>query len=372
MFVSRENDPITVKGNSAFVPFVCKNSIDFLTVSVSPYDKSDNPKSACGTWHFNEIPPGENVLEVRMPTVDLHSLAVKTQDGNTIMPTSYSPGEAILTPLFMVVLTSTDFNSTYTLRITDTQVLKDYYERESHKDSYRESSADEHPFFTSFHNARMRTLSKLFQKYIMPGSRVLDVGSGYSMFFLIGDDWQFEITCCDIDIPALEKMRKLKPEWEWVAADAQNLPWEEGHFDAVYAGEIIEHMPEPGAALREWSRVLRPGGILILTTPNKDRILSRARGEVVPVHNEHIRELNMKEIKSLLGKVGFEIIEKTGIYLEFLINWWRPRSMRTDILTSRFTNPRLSSLYRIAMEMGRIAPSLAFDIIVVGRKYIGV
>lgn len=371
MTASRENDYMTIEGKSALVRFTLENLIELLFVTITPFGKSDAPENTCGRWCFNEIPPGENVLEIRIPALDLNSLAIKTQAGNTLTPSSYTPGKASLTPLFGVLLSSQDFNSAYTFRLTDTQVLKKYYENESHKDSYRESQAGEHPFFLSFHNARMRTLSRLFKKYIKPSSRVLDVGSGYSMFFLIGENWQFEITCCDIDIPALEKMRELKPEWDWVVADAQNLPWEDNHFDAVYAGEIIEHVPVPESALREWGRVLKPGGILILTTPNKDRMLSRARGEAVPVHNEHIRELSLKEIKSLLENSGFEILDKTGIYLEFLINWWRPRSMRADILTSRFTDPGHSPLYRIAMEMGRIAPSLAFDIVIVSRKFSG-
>src|SRR5450756_2998855 len=84
---------------------------------------------------------------------------------------------------------------------------------------------------------------------IRPGSRVLDVGSGYSIFFLVGTDWDFDIHCCDLDSAAMEKMRSLVPGWDWVVADALSLPWADDHFDVVYAGEIIEHLPGPEEAL---------------------------------------------------------------------------------------------------------------------------
>ena len=70
----------------------------------------------------------------------------------------------------------------------------------------------EHPFFESFHQGRLRFLGSLFRGYIEPGSRVLDVGSGYGIFFLISADyWEFDITCCDLDVAAMEKMRGLEP-----------------------------------------------------------------------------------------------------------------------------------------------------------------
>lgn len=53
----------------------------------------------------------------------------------------------------------------------------------------------------------------------------------------------------------------------WIVADIQKIPLIET-FDTVISCETIEHLPDPVAALREIRRVLRPGGVLFLTTPN--------------------------------------------------------------------------------------------------------
>lgn len=54
----------------------------------------------------------------------------------------------------------------------------------------------------------------------------------------------------------------------WLVADIQSIPCEDASFDTVVSCETIEHVPDPARAVRELVRVLRPGGVLFLTTPN--------------------------------------------------------------------------------------------------------
>jgi len=55
-----------------------------------------------------------------------------------------------------------------------------------------------------------------------------------------------------------------------VAGDGQRLPFCAGAFDAVFSINVLEHVPEPAAVLRESARVLRPGGLFLAVTPNGD------------------------------------------------------------------------------------------------------
>jgi SAM-dependent methyltransferase len=54
-----------------------------------------------------------------------------------------------------------------------------------------------------------------------------------------------------------------------IVADAQALPFHDDGFDFVIASHVLEHMPFPLHALREWYRVLAPGGVLVLKIPDK-------------------------------------------------------------------------------------------------------
>ncbi|MEZ4465492.1 MAG: class I SAM-dependent methyltransferase [bacterium] len=59
------------------------------------------------------------------------------------------------------------------------------------------------------------------------------------------------------------------------------LPFKTGSFDLVWCSEVIEHLADPAFSLKELVRVTRPGGELILTTPNSYMVLFRALALVV-------------------------------------------------------------------------------------------
>jgi SAM-dependent methyltransferase len=100
--------------------------------------------------------------------------------------------------------------------------------------------------------------------------------------------------------------------------EQQPFPYDDGCFDIVLFCEILEHLPaNPTHALAEIHRVLRPGGQMILTTPNATRLsnlLAMQRGQNVyeqlsgyGTYGRHNREYTVAELEDFLSACGFEV-----------------------------------------------------------------
>jgi ubiquinone/menaquinone biosynthesis C-methylase UbiE len=102
-----------------------------------------------------------------------------------------------------------------------------------------------------------------------PGERMLEIGPGTGLQALhvarqLGEAGRLDIV--DIQRPMLDHVTRRDTSGVIVAtqADARALPFDEGVFDAVYLVTALGEIPDPGAALREIGRVVRPGGRLVV------------------------------------------------------------------------------------------------------------
>lgn len=94
-----------------------------------------------------------------------------------------------------------------------------------------------------------------------------------------------------------------------VRASAENLPFRDQIFDLVFAGEVLEHLNAPAQALNEWTRVLRTGGSLCLSTPNGR--LVKLKGN----HPEHKHLFTARDLKNSLTRRGIKRIKVRAIFL---------------------------------------------------------
>ena len=106
------------------------------------------------------------------------------------------------------------------------------------------------------------------------GARVLDAPcGGPAALTLALKERGLNAVGADIDP---EAAKRLGPQFQKANLDAP-LPWPEQTFDAVISTEGIEHLENHFSLFREVNRILKPGGILVLTTPNITALRSRVR-----------------------------------------------------------------------------------------------
>jgi len=153
-----------------------------------------------------------------------------------------------------------------------------------------------------------------------PPRRVLDVGCGEGQLTAALADAGFETIGADVAEEPLSRAREQHPrlelrllplEGEWPLPDAS--------FDAVWAGETIEHVADTAGWLSQVRRVLRSGGLLLLSTPSHGRLamlgmaLSARRMEQrFDPRSDHLRFYTRRSLGSLLADFGFEQVEVRG------------------------------------------------------------
>ncbi|HET6623943.1 MAG TPA: methyltransferase domain-containing protein [Gaiellaceae bacterium] len=169
----------------------------------------------------------------------------------------------------------------------------------------------------------------LFRAAIGTDKRVLDLGcrsGALTRHFLEGN----EVVGLDVDRAALAKAEALGIE-PVEANVEQPLPFADGSFDAVVAGELLEHLQLPEALLAEARRVLRPGGVLVGSVPNAFRLQSRLRflrGRPPEDDPTHLHLYSPAAVRELLA--GFE-----GVTLAYVGGRYRglhPRLLARDLV----------------------------------------
>jgi SAM-dependent methyltransferase len=155
-----------------------------------------------------------------------------------------------------------------------------------------------------FIDRRLDEIVADFAPYRRTG-RLLDVGCGAGTFLRAAARAGWEAVGVEVSKPAAEHNRAAG--FEVFNGFLEEARYPEGHFDVVIASEVLEHVPEPGAMLREILRVLRPGGLLWATTPNGRGLSARALGlgwsAVSPP--EHLHLFSRHAARALLAEAGF-------------------------------------------------------------------
>jgi len=146
-----------------------------------------------------------------------------------------------------------------------------------------------------------------------PGRQVLNVGAGQGSFTRLLEERGFDVVSSDVTAATLGVLR-TRVGGDVVAADMTKLPFADDSFDAVVAGEVIEHIDDDRLALQEAARVLRPGASLVLSVPaHPDWFGASDRWA------GHVRRYDRRRLERLVDPA-------VGLHLEAIRPWGFPIS----------------------------------------------
>lgn len=146
---------------------------------------------------------------------------------------------------------------------------------------------------------------------------MIDIGCnhGYGSQVIAGK--AASVTGIDIsqEAIAIAQQNNSMSNLQFMLAQADKLPFPDANFDAAVSFQVIEHIGDTNAYLAEIRRVVKPGGKVIFTTPNK--VIRLAAGRA-PWNRYHVREYTPGELAAVLRPV-FESVTISGIYAKAAI-----------------------------------------------------
>jgi SAM-dependent methyltransferase len=140
---------------------------------------------------------------------------------------------------------------------------------------------------------------------------VLEAGAGEGYGADMIADVARRVVAVDYDSSAAVHVRRRYPRVAMLRGNLAALPVAGETIDVVVNFQVIEHLWDQLEFLRECRRVLRPGGELLISTPNR---ITFSPGRDTPLNPFHTRELSAAELDELLREAGFDVARMAGLH----------------------------------------------------------
>jgi SAM-dependent methyltransferase len=143
------------------------------------------------------------------------------------------------------------------------------------------------------------------------GLDVLEAGFGEGYGADLLADVARSVVGVDYDASAVAHVQARYPRVKVIAGNLAELPLADESVDVVVNFQVIEHLWDQPQFVAECRRVLRPAGLLLMSTPNR---ITFTPGSDTPINPFHTRELNAAELTELLVDGGFLVESMHGVF----------------------------------------------------------
>lgn len=229
--------------------------------------------------------------------------------------------------------------------------------------------------FSPINDVRFKELLATFEAH-RSSNRILDIGCGSGQLLKVAIEQGWTAYGTEIASGVFEHLSGLGIDA--FGGELQEANYPSRFFDVIYCSEVIEHMVDPCSLVREVSRILRPGGLLYLTTPNYGSLTRRLLGaKWRAIGREHICYFTPKVLAGMLKGSNFRKVETSTRNIdphEIRKLFGRPSSSpepetgfaieRTDALRGRFESNRMLRLVKKLVNAILFATSMGDTICV--------
>ncbi len=210
-----------------------------------------------------------------------------------------------------------------------------------------------HPMQHFWHSGKLTMIDQLIRPFLKAGSRLLEIGCGAGNLLLqatVHGSYPFAL---DLAMQSLTFVRSRLQKTEsgpeapsgfaCTQAVGEFLPLADGSFDCILLSEVVEHLEAPQISIREAARVLRPGGRLLITTPNYRSLWPLMEWAVDMLNmapkmagEQHISHFYPSSLKQMLVETGLSVeyfgtIYDLSPFLSLVSSAWAKRQLAREL-----------------------------------------
>lgn len=161
----------------------------------------------------------------------------------------------------------------------------------------------------SAYQGLLRNVKKLLGSFERGKSRFLDIGCGLGYLMDVAHDEGFQVSGVEFNHVAAERLRSkfVFPVYSGDVLDFKDKP-----FDVITLMDVIEHFLDPMASMAHIRNLVKPGGLLVLTTMDCDGFVSKLLGTRIEDFRrvrEHVFFFTRRALSDMLQKYGFEVVQ---------------------------------------------------------------